>query len=457
NAHNNRGTAAWDEDRAAEAAGWYRHALVLDPAHAEAWRNLGLAVGKLGGLEEAVGAYGRALAVEPRHADSLGAAANAQRMLGRFAAAETSARRALALRPDFAEALNTLGVVQQCGGALAASAITLERVLVLRPGDAVARFNLSLSLLRGGDYARGWPLYEARWEMEEVPARPLSVPQWRGEDPAGRTILLHAEQGHGDTLQFVRYAPLLARRGGRVVLAVQRALTRLLGPMPGVAAVHALDEPIAGFDLHCPLMSLPMAFGTTVATIPAAPYLPVLAEWEAPWRARLAGERRLRVGLVWAGDPRPHMLNANVVDRRRSLTLAALTPLAGTPGVVFVSLQKGGPAAQAKAPPPGLDLVDWMDEAGDFADTAGLVAQLDLVITVDTSVAHLAGGLGKPVWVLSRHDACWRWLTGRDDSPWYPSLRLYRQEAPGDWTSVIGRLAADLRAWAGRASGDCAP
>ncbi|MGQ9370228.1 tetratricopeptide repeat protein [Azospirillum sp. ST 5-10] len=452
-AHNNRGTLACGDGRPEEAGAWFRRALTLDPALAEAWRNLGIACSRLVRLDEAASAYRRAVAVDPCHADALHGAADVRRQQGRFAEAAATARQALMLRPDHAEAMNTLGVAQQCRGELPESAATLARVLVLRPGDAVARFNLSLSLLRSGDYGRGWRHYEARWEMPDVPTPPVTVPRWHGEDPAGRTILLHAEQGHGDTLQFVRYAPLLARRGARVVLTVQPALTRLLRAVSGVAAVHGMNDSFGGFDLHCPMMSLPLACGTTVTTIPDRPYLTVRREWQAPWATRLAGERRARVGLVWAGDPRPHIAAAHVLDRRRSLTLAALAPLAGVRGVRFVSLQKGAAADQARHPPPGMELTDWMDEVGDFADTAGLIAELDLVVTVDTSVAHLAGGLGKPVWVLSRYDACWRWLVDREDSPWYPTLRLYRQDGPGDWRPAVDRLAADLERWARRHGG----
>jgi hypothetical protein len=221
---------------------------------------------------------------------------------------------------------------------------------------------------------------------------------------------------------------------------------RLLAQLPGVATIIARGNPLPRFDLQCPLMSLPRALGTTLETIPAAiPYLdpePLLA---ARWRERIAALPGLRVGLVWAGSPRTRHPRLALVDRRRSLRLAAMAPFAAVPGVSFVSLQKGPPAAQAGDPPPGLTLQDFTRELEDFADTAALIDCLDLVISVDTSVAHLAGAMGKPVWLLNRFDSCWRWLADRDDSPWYPQLRQFRQPTAGDWESAIGRAAEALR------------
>lgn len=266
-----------------------------------------------------------------------------------------------------------------------------------------------------------------------------------GETPlAGRTLLVHAEQGFGDTLQFCRYLTLLPAEA-RVLVAVQAPLIRLLRTLPRAVTLLHQGDVLPAIDLHCPLMSLPLAVGTTLETIPAAvPYLSAEPEAVAAWRRRLAPLPGWRVGLCWAGDPRPHLPGAHAVDRRRSLSLAAFAPLASVPGVTFVSLQKGPPAAQAVAPPPGLTLHDWTGELEDFADTAALVAALDLVITADTSVAHLAGALGKKVWILNRFDACWRWLMERTDSPWYPTARLFTQTVPGDWDSVIAAVTQAL-------------
>ncbi|WP_051340629.1 tetratricopeptide repeat protein [Azospirillum halopraeferens] len=475
-------------DRPAAAETPYRRALRLEPDHADARNNLGLALTGLERPAEAEAVLRRAIALRPDYAEAYNNLGAPLKEREDPAAAAAAFRRAIALRPGFPEGCINLGVALkalgdidgamdcyrraigadggppyahfnmgnacQARGDLEGAIASFRRAAQL-DGDYVdAHWNLSLALLARGDFAQGWPMYEWRWRNKGTPPRGFPQPQWTGGDIRGRTILLHAEQGLGDTLHFVRYAPLVAARGARVVLEVQAPLVRLLAPLraQGVAAILAKGDPLPDFDVHCPLLSLPLAFGTRLDSVPASiPYLhPPDAEVET-WRHRLAqdGAGALRVGLVWAGNPRKDVPGANAVDRLRSITLGQLAPLAGTPGVRFYSLQKGDEAAaQAKAPPPGLDLVDRMDAVGDFADTAALISHLDLVVGVDTSVVHLAGGMGKPVWVLSRFDGCWRWLSGRDDSPWYPTLRLYRQEAPSDWTPVIARLAADLRAWA---------
>jgi hypothetical protein len=257
-------------------------------------------------------------------------------------------------------------------------------------------------------------------------------------------LLLHAEQGFGDTLQFCRYASLVGAKA-RVILEVQPPLVRLCSSLAGVAQIVAQGEPLPAFDLHCPLMSLPLAIGTTLDTVPCeVPYLAAAPELVAGWRKRLAGLDGLRVGLVWAGSPRLE-LDSSAMDRRRSITLATMAPLGEVSGVSFISLQKGEPAAQSPDAALGLALHDFTASLQDFADTAALIEALDLVISVDTSVAHLAGALGKPIWLLNRFDTCWRWLLNRDDSPWYPQLRQYRQPSPGDWSSVMREVRDALR------------
>jgi len=275
--------------------------------------------------------------------------------------------------------------------------------------------------------------------------------RWKGEtEIAGKTILLLAEQGFGDVLQFCRYAPLVADLGAKVILAVPGTLSRLMGTLRGVDRVLSQDDAVPEYDLHCPLMSLPLVFGTAETTIPAAvPYLPAEPEAVEHWRnvipAAMPG--RLRIGLVWAGGRRPDQPHAMAIDQRRSMHLAAMAPLGAIPGCVFVSLQFGGPARQARGAP--FPLIDVTARLTDFADTAALVEALDLIITVDTAVAHLAGALARPVWLLSRFDACWRWGRDRDDSRWYPTMRLFRQTEPGDWAGVMARVAAALRSFPG--------
>jgi hypothetical protein len=345
-------------------------------------------------------------------------------------------RQALEAVPLHAGALSSLGNSLRAMGRLSEALAVHDRAVAAAPDDAEIRYSRAAALLAAGDFAAGWPEHEWRWRRRLWRDRGFGA-AWRGEDIAGRTILLHAEQGLGDTLQFVRYAPMVAALGARVVLEVQAPLVRLMRGLAGVARVVARGDALPAFDVHCPLLSLPLAFGTVPETVPAAiPYL--FADAVALWDSRLpAGGKR--VGLVWAGSPHTDDAGAHLIDRRRSLGLAELAPLWDVGGVHLVSLQKDCAA------PPGL--VDLMGQVGDFADTAALVSGLDLVVSVDTSVAHLAGALGRPVWLLSRYDACWRWLCGRDDSPWYPGMRIYQQERPLDWSGVVARVRDDLIGW----------
>jgi hypothetical protein len=378
--------------------------------------------------------------------EAAGCLANVLHDLAFYEPAEGLYLQALRATPDHPGRLSSLGNTLRALGRLPEALEAHEQAVAAAPGDAEARFNRAVTLLSAGDFSRGWREYEWRWMRT---TRRKRGPWWKGDAPADRTILLHAEQGLGDTLQFVRYAPAVAALGGRIVLEVQPPLVRLCQCLSGIAEVvpagEAEREPSATFDAHCPLMSLPLLFGTTLETIPAAmPYLhpdPTLA---AAWREQLPDAGVLRVGLCWAGARHTDDPGARVIDQRRSLHLAELAPLADIGRVQFISLQKGEAADQLRTPPPGLDVVDPMPRVTDFADTAAIVAGLDLVISVDTAVAHLAGALGRPVWMLSRYDGCWRWLHGRDDSPWYPTMRLYRQQQPYDWTEVVGRLRQDL-------------
>jgi hypothetical protein len=313
------------------------------------------------------------------------------------------------------------------------------------PNDAYAHFNRSLSLLALGHYERGWEEYEWRWKSALAHVRrDFSAPLWRNDFPLdGKTILVHAEQGLGDALQFCRYVPLLAARA-TVVLVVPKSLTRLLA---GMAQTVTTGEPLPRFDAWIPMMSLPLAFRTTAETIPSpARYLHADPERIAVWRQRLAPLPGRKVGLVWSGSPRADDPRSRLIDRRRSMALDWLAPLASVPDISLISLQKGEAAVQAQTPPSGMVLHDPSSELQDFADTAALVEALDLVISVDTSVAHLAGALGKPLWVLNRYDQCWCWLAGRTDSPWYASARLFQQKTHGDWTAVIHAVTAALRA-----------
>jgi hypothetical protein len=372
----------------------------------------------------------------------------AEHSQGRLDAAETDYRAALAGGADQVAVNSNLSVLLREMRRLPEAETHARAALSLAPDHPAARVNLALALLLNGRWTEAWPEYEARWQTGELAEerRDFPQPQWSGERSIdGSVILLHAEQGLGDTLQFCRYAPLAAAGGARVVLEVQPSLVRLLSTLEGVERVLAKGDGLPAFDWHCPLMSLPRAFGTTPDTVPCAQsYLTADPELSAMWEAKLAALPGPRVGLAWAGSARAWMPHAVAIDHRRSARLADMAPLAEVAGCSFVSLQLGPPAAQLRTPPPGLVVHDFTDRLHDFAETAALVANLDLVITVDTSMVHLAGALGRPVWLLNRYDTCWRWLLERDDSPWYPSLRQFRQPGREDWSSVMRRVQAAL-------------
>ncbi|HYD66256.1 tetratricopeptide repeat protein [Azospirillum sp.] len=474
--------ALTDGGRPAEAAALYRTALALRPDALAGWFDLGIALRDAGrgeaalpafrragvlapglarpdleigqirhALHDAAGAaraFRRALAREPLNADAWFGLANAVKATGAFAPAVDLYRTALALAPARREAWYNMAVTLADQDRNVAAIHAYRRALAAAPDDAHTHCNLAHQLLLTGRFAEGWREFEWRFQANVAfPGR--GRPRWRGEPPEGRTILLYGEQGHGDTLQFVRYAPLVAARGARVVVECPPALVRLLATVPGVADVHPLGATPA-FDLICPMMSLPLVFGTEVDTVPAAiPYMADRFPGDERFDRFFTGDGVRRVGLVWAGEPRPEDRRWSFADRRRSLPLQAFAPLLDVPGVRLYSLQMGAAAEQAREAPFDACMVDPMGEVADFADTAGIVRRLDLVISVDTAVAHLAGAVGRPVWLLSRFDGCWRWLAGREDSPWYPGLRVFRQPRLDDWRPVLDRLAGELRAWAG--------
>jgi tetratricopeptide (TPR) repeat protein len=444
--HCDLGTALQQQGKLDEAAKSYRQALALRPDYAEALNNLGNVLADQGKVDYAAKAYRRALAVKPDYAEAhynLGCLLTREH---RPDEALACYRKALDLKPDYAEPLNALGLALYEQGELGEATVCYRRAVELKPDLAAAHFNHGLVLLLEGKLRHGWEEFEWRWRSKEVRPRHPVDQQWRGGDLNGRTILLHAEQGLGDSLQFVRYAPLVARLGATVLLEVQQPLVALFSEMDGVSGVFAQGAAVPPFDAHCPLMSLPLALATTLDTIPGhAPYLRANAERAAAWWRRGEALPGLRVGLVWAGNPRPFQPGAHAIDGRRSITLDHFSEFAALEGVSFVSLQKGEAASQTKAPPAGLTIHDWTEELNDFADTAALVDTLDLVIGVDTSVIHLVGALAKPVWLLNRFDTCWRWLLERDDSPWYPTLRQFRQRSPGDWADVLSKVHGELR------------
>ena len=431
----------------AAAEGWLRAALAIEPDEPTTLNNLGEALRQLGQFDAAIACYRRAVALVPDYAEAWDNAGCALVMSGRPQEALPWHRRAIALKRDFALAHERLGIALVSLNRHEEGLRALRRVVTLDPDTAKARMNEACALLAMGRYELGWKAMEARWDIaaHRAPSvlRHADHRRWRGRGKlAGRTLLLHAEQGLGDTLQFVRYAPLLARRGATVIVEAQAPLTALLRGMAGVAAAVAIGEAVPPFDLQCPLMSLPLACRTTLASIPAeVPYLAAPADRLAAWQQRLGRHgRRRRIGLVWSGNP-DHSHN-----HLRSIPLAVLLPLLVRPDCEFHVAQTQIGQADRAVLDANRQLVDHSARLADFADTAALLSLMDLVISVDTSVAHLAGALARPTWLLLPFSAEWRWLIGRQDSPWYPTMRLFRQPTPGAWDSVVGAVADALDA-----------
>ena len=455
---NNRGVALAGAHRPDEALANFDQLLAAKPDFPEAWSNRSCALRDLGLAEEALASCDKALALRPNYAEAWSNRANALSDLNRPLEAKDSYERALAASSGFADAWNNLGLTFVDMNRHADALACYERALTLAPDSAETHWNRALCLLQMGDLAAGFAEYEWRWQRQRIAPsrRTFDAPLWLGDASLdGKTILLHAEQGLGDTLQFCRYAALVAKQGARVVLEVQPELTRLLTGLEGVATLVTAGEPLPAFDYHCPLLSLPLAMRTVVDTIPAeTPYLFADREASAQWKARIeaaAPREALKVGLVWAGGHRPHVPELRKNDARRSLDIERFAPMLDVPGVQWFSLQKGDKAvrqlsAMRERHETARRIVDWTDALHDFADTAALVDNLDLVISVDTSTAHLAGAMNKPVWILNRLDTCWRWMLEREDTPWYPSARLFRQPTLGEWDSVIGNIKQALAA-----------
>ena len=435
------GNALFGQGQIEAALAAYRRGAAVQPVHADLQHNLGLALFERQETEAAIAQYRLALSLRPGDHTILNNLGVALRGTGDLPAAIATYQQALAVAPEDAMAWNNLGVAYTESRAIDEGIAAYRRASALDPAAADPHYNLALSLLLRGDYAEGWRELAWRWQTKSFQKQKvtLAAPEWQGEKLGDGVLLLHDEQGLGDTLQMCRYVPLAAQRA-RVILQVQRPLVGLLGGLAGVERVIARGEAVPDCAAHAPLMSLPGVFGTTLDTIPAADgYLQADPARVAQWRARLDALQGLRVGVVWAGNPRLGGLSYDRADRRRSLPVAMLAPLA-LPGVSLVSLQKGEAGRQARV----VAMTDWTAGLHDMADTAALVCALDLVISVDTAVAHLAGALGRPVWFLNRFDNDWRWLLGRDDSPWYRTLRQFRQSAPGEWAEVIARVAAAL-------------
>ena len=451
-AHSNRGTALRRLRRFEEALQSYERALQLRPDCAESHYNRGAALQDLGRFQEAQQSYEHALQLKPDYAEAHSSRGCALQEQGRFEEARHGYERALRLKPSYAEAYINLGVWHHVRNEPEAAVVNFNRAIEIRPDLPLAYMNRAYAALLAGDFTNGWVDHEWRWKARpqmldpRYPDRTL----WLGrESLLGKTIILRSEQGHGDTLQFSRYAKQVADLGATVIFEVPSELAALLANLEGVSRLVVRGEPLPAFDFHCPLMSLPLAFGTSLSTIPAqVPYLVADRLKTRFWKDSLGPRTKLRVGLVWSGGFRPDQPELWPVNNRRNVPLAKLAALRNA-DIAFYSLQKGQPAESEltelnAAGWQGPELIDFTASLRDFSDTAALIANLDLVISVDTATAHLAGALAKRVWIMNRFDTCWRWLLDRNDSPWYPTVRLYRQQRAGDWDEVVERIRVEL-------------
>ncbi len=431
------------EGRLEEAVAGFDRLIRLKPDHADALNDRGNALDTLRRRTEALASYEQALRARPDHIHARNGRANMLQAFGRLEEALAGYDSALALDADYVHAWNGRGNTLMALNRHREALQAYLRAQSIEPAHPDANFNEGLARLSLGDFELGWIKHERRWDLPfwRNRRRGFSQPLWRGEtEPAGQTVLLHAEQGFGDTLQFCRYVPRVAGRGLRVVLEVQPALRGLLEQLPGVDTLLARGDPLPDFDVHCPLLSLPMVMATRLDTIPPMqPRLVADPGKVADWARRLGERTRARIGLAWQGNA------GHDNDHNRSIGLAQLAPLLDV-DADFVSLQQQVPARDRGLMAGWPNLRDAGDELRDFSDTAALVANLDGVIAVDTSVAHLAGAMGKTCWILLPWVADWRWMLERDDTPWYPQTRLFRQRTAGDWADVVGRVRAALAA-----------
>jgi tetratricopeptide (TPR) repeat protein len=471
---NNRGSTLHGLNRPDEALASYDKALAIQPSYAEAFYNRGIVLRELNCPAEALASFDKALAIRPDYVDALNnrgvvlrdlnrpdealasydkvlaipsGAGHAEALYNRGATLQDLRRldealasygRAVSLRPDYVEALNNRGIVLADMKRLAEALASYDRALEIKPDFAEAYMNRSGLRLLMGDFEPGWKDFEWRWRTQEVMPwrRNFSKPLWLGGEPLeGRTILLHAEQGYGDAIQFVRYVPFVAARAARVVLEVPAALTALCATIEGGASIVGRGEKLPEFDCHCPLLSLPLALRTTLETIPATiPYLSAPTDRVIKWKHLLPDTGKRRIGIAWAGNP------SFKRDRTRSIGLTRLSPLLSVAGIELVVLQKDLQAGDLDILRSNSHLTYVGDAIEDFSDTAAIMSSVDLVISSDTSIVHLAGALGKPVWVLLQYAADWRWVLDREDSPWYPTARLFRQPRIDDWESVVRQV-----------------
>jgi tetratricopeptide (TPR) repeat protein len=436
----NLGNVLVSQKKREEAVTQFLRALELRPGYGEVYNNLGLALIDLRRSAEAAVflEQGVRLRPVPEAHNNLGLALAD---LGRFEEAEASFKEALRLNPSYIDAHANLANLYKEQGRSEEALAGYQVALWLNPDAPSTHWNRALTWLQKGDFEKGWQEYEWRWKRKRTAARPFRQPTWDGSPLSGRTILLYMEQGLGDMLQFIRYAPLVKERGGRVVVECTRMLIPLFSTCKGIDQLVAEGEPLPDFDVQVPLMSLPRLFKTTLETVPAAvPYFFPDDELVERWRQRLTSIDGLKIGISWQGNPNHQW------DRHRSFPLKELAGISQLPGVRLISLQKGAGTEQLKSV--GFEVLQFGDEldttSGAFMDSAAIIKNLDLVITVDSAIAHLAGALGAKVWLALALIVDWRWMFGGQDSPWYPTMRLFRQTRLGDWSSVFDRMVAEI-------------
>jgi tetratricopeptide (TPR) repeat protein len=426
--------------RYSDAIDVLRQAIAINPQEPSIHNNLAVNLRILGKPEQAMPLLQESIRLDPNYADGHNTLAAALMDAGEYDEAERHALRAIELNPQLPEAYGNLGALYKITGRFEEALEANRKALAVNPQFAGAYWNMSLIHLLRGNFVEGWPLYEWRLKVPQLNSPSYPFARWDGSDLRGKRILLVVEQGLGDTIQFIRYLPRVAAMGAKIYLGVQNELVELLKGPCKVEKFILHGETCPASDFHISILSLPFIFKTDLDSIPnVVPYLNPPSELARQWKRKMPpADNRLRVGLVWAGRP------THRNDRERSLKLSQFLPLASD-DVLFCSLQKGDAGQQAKTPPPGMQILDFTAELRNFADTAALIAHLDLVIAVDTAVAHLAGAMGKPVWLLLTKVPDFRWMLDREDSPWYPTMRLFRQKSAGDWAETIGRVAEALR------------
>lgn len=424
-----------------EAVLHYQKATSVNPNFTDAHFNMGVAFQQLGQHDKAILSYQQAIALNSENPKAHLNLGIAYKELGKYDEALESFKTAIKIKPDYAMAYYNSGNIHLAKGKYNEAMDYYKKAISIDNEYAEAHWNIALLNLMFGNFTEGWKEYEWRWKLGNLAIkRTFDKPQWEGSDINGKTILIYTEQGFGDTIQFIRYVPLIAKRGAKVIVECEKELVTLLQNVEGIRAIFFKESQLPEFDFYCPLLSLPLIFNTTVETIPSEiPYINVDPELSQKWHNKILNNSKLNVGLAWAGNPDLRR------DYNRSYTFDVLSQLLKNLDINFYSLQKGEASYQIFSSPEGEKILDYTDELNDFRDTAAFIQNLDLVISADTAVAHLAGALGKSIWTLIPFVPDWRWMLNREDSPWYPTMRLFRQPSIGDWKSVIDMVEEELR------------